>query len=374
MGAVRLFLALSVLVYHRVGQKSFLPSIDIWPLPGNSAVEAFFLVSGFFMSLVLTTRYADLPLRAFYASRALRLYPSYLLALAFAIALAPLVRFGMHKVSYGFPYMLGDIGNWTSGEIVLWFFTNLGMLGKEIWFFNGGTWTDFVTPGHEAVLSRLNTYQIISPAWSLSVELQFYLCAPFLARLRTRTLLVVGLASLVARIGVQVAGYSHDPYSYYVLPGQLCIFLLGMLSHRCLGRWTKATTVRSAYAISAGLCLWIVFYPWVSHYAHFDWMKWLLFAGLYLCVTASGEDQLGGRSLHGRPIVSRLPPAPADHLCDRSELAVVVVVSDTGRRAIRGDAYSIGGARQFRGQADRSLPSSLVFPERLERLTKALQD
>src|SRR3954465_4429480 len=80
MGAVRLFLALAVLVYHRVGQKSFLPSIDIWPLPGNSAVEAFFLVSGFFMSLVLTTRYANLPLRAFYVSRALRLYPTYLLA------------------------------------------------------------------------------------------------------------------------------------------------------------------------------------------------------------------------------------------------------------------------------------------------------
>jgi peptidoglycan/LPS O-acetylase OafA/YrhL len=46
-------------------------------LPGDIAVRIFFAVSGFYMSLVLTSKYHDVT--TFWTNRALRLYPTYLL-------------------------------------------------------------------------------------------------------------------------------------------------------------------------------------------------------------------------------------------------------------------------------------------------------
>jgi len=44
----------------------------------GDAVEAFFIVSGFYMSLILTQKYGDKGLWLFYSNRLLRLYPLYL--------------------------------------------------------------------------------------------------------------------------------------------------------------------------------------------------------------------------------------------------------------------------------------------------------
>src|SRR5665213_1555968 len=53
------------------------------PQTGRVAVEAFFCISGFLISMVATGRYADRPI-AFAANRFLRIYPTYWLCLAVA--------------------------------------------------------------------------------------------------------------------------------------------------------------------------------------------------------------------------------------------------------------------------------------------------
>jgi len=57
------------------------------------AVKAFFIISGFYMALVIDKRYYALPISNFYASRLMRLLPTYwvvgLLTLAAEILLAP---------------------------------------------------------------------------------------------------------------------------------------------------------------------------------------------------------------------------------------------------------------------------------------------
>ena len=282
MGTIRLILALGVLVYHRGGHRSFFPGfVDLWPVPGPTAVEAFFVVSGFFMAMVLSTKYAGLPRPVFWKSRALRIYVDYWLVLALAVVLAAVVRHAPHKVSWGFAYMFSDGTEWSLGALLLWAGTAIGIVGQEVWFFNGGTLTDLGTPGREEALRYLHTYQPISPAWSLSLELQFYLLAPFLVRMSTRLMAIVFGASLVLRMAVESTDLPFEPYVYSLLPEQLCLFLTGMLSYRLFGHWSRTMPRWSAWLSVAALSAMLIFYPWRSIHAPVDWMKLTVLVTLF---------------------------------------------------------------------------------------------
>src|SRR5579884_1438107 len=70
MGILRVYLALCVIAAHATsnGLPRSLHS-------GKEAVQIFYLISGFYMALVLSSRY-DAP-KAFYLSRFLRIFPTY---------------------------------------------------------------------------------------------------------------------------------------------------------------------------------------------------------------------------------------------------------------------------------------------------------
>ncbi len=76
MGLLRLFLALSVVITHTA------PLFGLQMMPGDVAVKLFFIVSGFYMSLVMAGKYEGKN-RAlfFYSNRALRLYPAFFIAI-----------------------------------------------------------------------------------------------------------------------------------------------------------------------------------------------------------------------------------------------------------------------------------------------------
>src|SRR4051812_1810715 len=73
MGLLRFLLASSV-VFSHLGTVAGLDLIGGW-----RAVQVFFMVSGFYMALVLDTKYRDLSYRGFISSRALRIFPAYYL-------------------------------------------------------------------------------------------------------------------------------------------------------------------------------------------------------------------------------------------------------------------------------------------------------
>ena len=80
MGIIRLLLAISVVVYHSrplLGQINF--------LPGSTAVQAFFIISGFYMSLVINEKYEDK--QSFYRARLLKIFPVYWAIVAVSIYL-----------------------------------------------------------------------------------------------------------------------------------------------------------------------------------------------------------------------------------------------------------------------------------------------
>jgi peptidoglycan/LPS O-acetylase OafA/YrhL len=71
MGVVRTLLAIAVVVTHT---GPLFPGVTM--IPGTLAVQAFYVISGFYMALVLSTKYSD-HASDFYAARALRIFPIY---------------------------------------------------------------------------------------------------------------------------------------------------------------------------------------------------------------------------------------------------------------------------------------------------------
>src|SRR5262249_3182920 len=68
----------------------------------------------------------------------------------------------------------------------------------------------------------------IGQAWSIGVEIWFYLIAPFLVLLRTRWILLIGIASIVLKSVMMTFGM----LTYFFFPAQLCFFLAGVLLQR----------------------------------------------------------------------------------------------------------------------------------------------
>ena len=129
MGLVRFLLAMAVLLAH-------LPTATVQFIHGGTAVQAFFVVSGFYMALILDGKYDDR--RLFYSNRLLRLAPAYFAMLL--IALVVLLAFEMtatatmdnHRDLYANPL----------SAIVL-VFENIFVVGQHLlyWFMvdeNGG--------------------------------------------------------------------------------------------------------------------------------------------------------------------------------------------------------------------------------------------
>src|SRR5262245_62043572 len=212
MGVIRLSLALAVVLAH--GSRSRLGPLTT--LPPDMAVQAFYVISGFYMSLILSTKYRGGPraIKLFFSNRLLRLAPTYLVVLAATLAGALIMRRNIYFKTTEFEAVWAQLAPGTKVVVAL---ANLVVIGQDALMF---TSIDPVT-GHLQWDSNfqnapLPTYKflLVPQAWSLSVELWFYALAPFLVRLRSRYLLgIVGL-SVAGRLMAYAAGLSHDPWTY----------------------------------------------------------------------------------------------------------------------------------------------------------------
>lgn len=263
MGWLRLLLATCVVAFHTGGLDR-----PFFMLSGTHAVEAFFLISGYFMAAVLDTKYRGQPKRLFYFNRVLRLFPAYLVILVLFCLAKPILLHGVDPRACGFACMGHDATPRSDGNVALWVLTNIFIVGKEVWLFNGAGWDGLFhalasPPGPEAIaaMRSMQPYQVVAQAWSLSLELQFYLLAPFLVRWSIGGLIALCGASLALRLGLFGAGYAYEPFVYYALPGQLCFFLFGVLSYRLSPRWRNLGGQRLRWALIAGMTVFTVMFP-----------------------------------------------------------------------------------------------------------------
>jgi peptidoglycan/LPS O-acetylase OafA/YrhL len=84
MGLIRVILAYSVVLNHSG------PVHGYFLIPSNAAVTLFFMISGFYMALVMTEKYTGPNrIRGFYSNRILRLYPTYFISIILMIGVVP---------------------------------------------------------------------------------------------------------------------------------------------------------------------------------------------------------------------------------------------------------------------------------------------
>lgn len=254
MGTVRALLAISVVFFHAYGFAL---------VGGVLAVQLFFIISGFLISYVLVEARTYGSLQSFYENRALRLFPIY-----FAVALAALALHLVLHTVLGIPSpVVETYQNLNDEGRLALTLTNLGVFGQDWIMFTAldqgsfGFTTDY-TDTQVVVWQGL----LVPQAWSLGIELSFYLIAPFVLP-RMRLMLYLLAASLGLRAWLMVTGLGFtDPWSYRFFPTELAMFLFGALSHQLWMPFVKSKgwlTNRAAIWATLGILAYIAAYAFL---------------------------------------------------------------------------------------------------------------
>lgn len=269
MGILRLLLAISVVVHHLDAHLSLRFLVG-----GPFAVQLFFVISGFYMALVLDDKYRGVRgIRAFYGNRLLRLLPTYYVALLL-IVLVPWLA----GLFLGRSIQIGQMNTWASygAQLPGWLAPalkalNLSPLGQElpvagVLDLSGHAAKFQAPPGHDVM--PLYFFMLLPPAWSLSLELQFYALAPWLTRRSAALLAGLFVAALSMHWLLPRLPFGNDEFwRNRNLPAQLGYFLLGMAGHRLYRLrtqvvWLGRLMLRGRWFWAATLAL-LVAYPWL---------------------------------------------------------------------------------------------------------------
>lgn len=220
MGLTRILLALAVVSAH-TGPGQIL---NIGFIDGRGAVKIFFIISGFYTALILQEKYnKDSSIKTFYVNRFLRLWPTYI----FITLLIMAMKFSRS----------GDVGlvfepYWIA---VIVGFSNLFILGQEMLYFINADLKSGVfrwCPNGSDCAPNMHHLAYNIPAFTLGIELQFYLLAPFITRLRNLKLAIIFLISIGFHYFLGATNRDIVGYNYHWLPGALAYFLSGVFGYR----------------------------------------------------------------------------------------------------------------------------------------------
>jgi peptidoglycan/LPS O-acetylase OafA/YrhL len=251
MGTIRFLLALSVIAAHSGLNAG---------LGGRNSVQAFFLISGFLISYVLTesNRYATL--RKFYTSRFLRIYPLY-----FVVAALSLVFQVSLSLANKPAVVISTLMNAPPDAKVLLTVSNAVIFFQD-WVMFSGVKDNHVVFSSDFTQSEVPLWLglLVPQAWSLGLELTFYLFAPFILRSKPHMVTVFTLGVLIRVILMLVGLGFSDPWSYRFFPAEISLFLAGAFVHQVLlprFRVLSATRARifSHVAISASVASLVLY-------------------------------------------------------------------------------------------------------------------
>lgn len=253
MGIVRLLLALSVYFAHA----GAFPLTGKGFVGGSAAVQSFFIISGFYMALVLSDGYEKKS--SFYFNRFLRIYPTYWIVL-FGLTASQLA---LGDDCFVQAILNSDVLN-SNGKLFM-MFSNIFVFGSDIMMFlfpdgDGMHFTAFYRADKVALWKE---YHSIPPAWSLPLEMAFYAIAPFIVKRRLILVLLL-IVSLFLRYAVYTLIADKDPWTYRFLPLELAFFCAGALAFQAYRLVQNSNISRYAgILLSIAAFAYIVFFNWV---------------------------------------------------------------------------------------------------------------
>jgi len=270
MGFLRFILAVTVIIAHAGCLKCSFGD-------GRIAVQAFYIISGFYMAMVWTEKYSFMhnSYKSFYVSRALRIYPLYFLVLILAL-------------------VMGIAGKSNSPSFHIWdAFEILGFF-KACWIYL----TQLTLIGMETPLFydfQFTKYMILAVAWSLGLELTFYLIVPYLIP-RIRACMFIFMSSIIIRI---LFFYNANPeiflsngglWAYRFFPFEISIFLIGAFAYYIFNvKYKKyflfSTKPKIYFFLSAFLFAYLYYFNFLFN--QFDeFAYWIFYFALFISVPA----------------------------------------------------------------------------------------
>jgi peptidoglycan/LPS O-acetylase OafA/YrhL len=230
LGTFRFLLALSVALGH------FGTVSGYYMMNGRMAVQCFYMVSGFLISLVLTHKYDPSTPEGrwlFYTNRALRIFVPY-----WSFCLIILIAYAVIFLVFGtrFGVMAAFSQHWSEMTLptrIYLLLSNILIVTQE-W----SMWLAYQSGAIVPVLNsdpyapHLGNFEMIPQAWSVSLELMFYAIAPFLIRRHWLVLVTIIVATYLLRSGAMAYGFDGSGFAYRFFPFEIGLFLAGALSHR----------------------------------------------------------------------------------------------------------------------------------------------
>jgi peptidoglycan/LPS O-acetylase OafA/YrhL len=293
MGTLRLFLAFSVLAWHLRP----LGYLRLTALDGGIAVISFFIISGFYMSMVISQKYRHLPngRRRFFVNRFLRIFPLYFVAMVLQQ-----VVFSIDGVKTVFTSTLG----YSLPTHLTLIFLNFFKLGQDYWQTFVEVFSTNRTFGTTSTLQSLCTsifgsnafvYHpgalLVAQGWSLASELTYYLIAPTIVGLAWYKAGTLGLMSLLIRFAfLIVAGTPYmGSWRTKFFPSIFIFFILGHFAFLLYEKVRDSRYLKVAERLVLLIWGWVIFFAYFNSgfllgYEYDGWVNWFLYIGVALSV------------------------------------------------------------------------------------------
>lgn len=237
MGFLRLTLALLVVYYHAGGfaEPGLLPD-------GRTAVQLFYVISGFYMALVLNEKYRTPALNwTFYTNRFFRLWPSMMVVAALTlVSFVVLDKVLLYHLEMELGPFLDHLRTLPASALALIALTNLVVIGQDwIWFLGfdpaGISWSatqlDPVRNGPSFLINH--------PTFTVAIEAAFYLVSPFIVRRSAALAIALVAAGFAYHLAVYAAGLDRYMWSYHFVASAAYFYFLGVCAYKAyaaLGR------------------------------------------------------------------------------------------------------------------------------------------
>jgi peptidoglycan/LPS O-acetylase OafA/YrhL len=230
MGFLRITLALLVVYYHAGGFAT--PGV----LPdGLTAVQLFYVISGFYMALVLNEKYRTPAMNwTFYSNRFFRLWPSMMVVAALTVAtFVVLDRVLLYHLEMGLGPFLDTLRALPARAIALIAIANIAVFGQDwIWFLGldpaGISWSATqLDPARNGASFLIN-----HPTFTVAIEASFYLISPFVVRRSTALAIALAAAGFAYHIAIYLAGLDRYMWSYHFVASGAYFYFLGVCAYK----------------------------------------------------------------------------------------------------------------------------------------------
>ncbi len=215
----------------------------------GAAVETFIILSGFAIHTLMLREPQSYG--RYMTGRFFRIYPVYALCLLMSLALLPSVAHLVSSLPWRENYYIGWMGLISENQ-------SAQPMTHTIWH---------VSLLHGALPKQVLNYAattLLKPAWSISLEWQFYLAAPFIA-LMLRKSTGVAVLILASLVGLFVRGPWENPDNAFLLRW-LPMFLIGIICAEFAAWCEKREDVPRRFGamivgIGIGLALFLINRP-----------------------------------------------------------------------------------------------------------------